>query len=154
MSSVTEFTRGALLYKYRLFIDETHLLLQTPALIEMTREFNYDGFIIAIPRELKHLSVFKEYAPKNPFITTHYQRKMFMNKLTNLSSQYNEVIELVKKKINEDNWIIYKIEDKQECKSLKKLHIKESIDALLYNRDKKKVEIMNGKFVEKSSDTS
>lgn len=100
MSSVTEFTRGALLNKYRLFIDEIHSLLQTPALIEMTLEFNYVGLITAIPRELKHLSVFKEYAPINPSITTHGQRKMFMNKLTNLSSQYNVAFELVKKKIN------------------------------------------------------
>lgn len=36
LGSIIEFTHGALLNKYRLFIDEAHLLLMHPALIEMT----------------------------------------------------------------------------------------------------------------------
>lgn len=59
----------------------------------------------------------------------HYQRKMFINKLTNLSLRYKEIIELVKKNVNEYNAIIIKIHNKHESISLKELFIKEGIDA-------------------------
>lgn len=47
--------------KYRLFINETHLLFLYQELIERTTEFNYVGLITSKSRELKHISVFKGY---------------------------------------------------------------------------------------------
>lgn len=151
LGSIIEFTHGNLLNKYHLFIDEAHLLLLHPALIEMTREFNYVGLITATPRELKHLSVFKDYVTISPVISTHYHRKLYINKLTNLSLQYHEIIELVKTNINDFNAIIIKIEDKHEGRSLKELLVKENIGALLYNGDNKETELINGRFVDKSN---
>lgn len=118
----------------------------------MGQEFNYVELISITPRKLKRISVFKEYVPINSSITIHFQRKLFINKLTNLSLKYNELVELVKKNINDYNVIIIKIEDKHEDKSLKDLFIKLGIDAYLYKRDKKEIEIMNGIFIGKSSD--
>lgn len=54
---------------------------------------------------------------------------MFINKLTNLSLRYNEIIELVKKNVNEYNANIIKIHNKHESIPLKELFIKEGIDA-------------------------
>lgn len=62
-------------------------------------------------------------------ILIHYQRKMFISKLTNLSLRHNEMAELVKKNVNEYSVIIIKIHDKNESISLKELFIKEGIDA-------------------------
>lgn len=78
LGSIIEFTHGALLNKYGLFIDEAHLLLQHQALREMMREFNHAGLITSTPRELKHLSAFKEYVPINPSMTTHYQKNCLL----------------------------------------------------------------------------
>ena len=63
LGSIIEFTHGALLNKYHLFFDEAHLLLQHTTLIEMLREFICVRLIATTPRELMHLSVFKEYVP-------------------------------------------------------------------------------------------
>lgn len=49
LGSIIEFTHGDLLNKYRLFIDETHLILQDPAFLEMIHEFNYVGLITETP---------------------------------------------------------------------------------------------------------
>lgn len=62
-------------------------------------------------------------------ILIHYQRKVFISKLTNLSLRHNEMAELVKKNVNEYSVIIIKIHDKNESISLKELFIKEGIDA-------------------------
>ena len=80
-----------------------------------------------------HLSVLKKYIPINLLITTHYQRKLLVNKLIKLSLQYAEVIEMVKKNINEYNAIIIKTEDNHEGKSLKDLLLKEVIMLMMHN---------------------
>lgn len=58
LGSIMDFTHGAILNKYRLFIDEAHLLLQHQALREIMRRFNSAGLITATSRELKNLSAF------------------------------------------------------------------------------------------------
>ena len=45
LGSIIEYVDDSLFDKYYLMIDEAHLLLQHPALIEMTREFNNVGII-------------------------------------------------------------------------------------------------------------
>ena len=57
----------------------------------------------------------------------------------------------MKKNINQYNEIIIKIDGKHEGKSVKELLIKDGIDALLYNGDKKEIEIIKGKFVDQSN---
>ena len=96
-----------------------------------------------------HLSVLKKYIPINLLITTHYQRKLLVNKLIKLSLQYAEVIEMVKKNINEYNAIIIKTEDNHEGKSLKDLLLKEVIMLMMHNwimPIRKKTEILNCKL--------
>ena len=66
-----------------------------------------------------------------------------------LSLQYAEVIELVKKNINEYNAIIIKTEDNHEGKSLKDLLLKEVIMLMMHNwimPIRKKTEILNCKL--------
>ena len=119
LGSIIEYVDDSLFDKYYLMIDEAHLLLQHPALIEMTREFNNVGLITATPHDLR---VFQDFRMITPKINTHYKRKLIIHRLNHgrnvavINNQYAEIIELVKKNINKYNVIIIKIEDKHEGK--------------------------------------
>lgn len=58
LGSFKEFTHGNVINKYRLFNSEANLLLQHPALIMMTPDFNYVG-LIKLHRRIKDTIVFK-----------------------------------------------------------------------------------------------
>ena len=153
LGSIIEYVDDSLFDKYYLMIDEAHLLLQHPALIEMTREFHNVGLITATPHDLKHLRVFKDFRMITPKINTHYKRKLIIHRLNHvhnvvINNQYTEIIELVKKNINKYNVIIIKIEDKHESKIIKQMLIKDGISSLLYNGDRKETELLHGKFID------
>ena len=59
LGNIFEFTHEVLVNKYRRFINEIHLLLQHPVIIEMISEFNFVGLCMTTQRELKHLFVFQ-----------------------------------------------------------------------------------------------
>lgn len=64
LGSIIEFTLGALLDNYRLFINEANFLLQHPALIKMTSEFYYAELFSATQRICSHKSIKKDTLPK------------------------------------------------------------------------------------------
>ena len=112
LGTIIEYVDDSLFDKYYLMIDEAHLLLQHPALIEMTREFNNVGLITATPHDLKHLRVFKDFRMITPKRNTHYKRKRIIHRLNHernvavINNQYTEIIEVDKKTINKYNAII------------------------------------------------
>ena len=135
--------------KYFMVVDEAHLLLEYPSLIETMSDFEKVGLITATSKDIKGLSTFRYYQHLNPEITTKYNRTIILHKLkTKQDEQINEIASDIDKLLSGEEFekCLVKIEDKKLCKKLKdKLELRYKV--FLYNGDKKEVELdKNGKF--------
>ena len=134
--------------QYRLVIDEAHLLLEHISLIELCREFDKVSLLSATIEDIEHFSVFDKFVHITPPNNIHYNRTIYLQALHPNKDEFRtHLVQQVATEITHYDKVLVKIEDKQECITLRQA-INNELKKALYNSETKEVEISDeGKFV-------
>ena len=110
------------------------------------------ALISATADDIKHFACFRDYIIVNPHIDERYNRNIYVNKLIpDATEQRAAIVNLIDtKRMNYDK-VLVKIEDKKECKILKKL-LKDRYKVALYTADDKEIVLNEDGLFDKNVD--